>query len=393
MNYKKILKLLGVLIFAISIGAQLYIGAPAASAASNTPLSVSGSGTLIKPYGQPEPIDIELCVHVGAAAGTDTDSNTTVDAYQASDPTTAIPMTYHATAPVSGSGCDDSFVATFDNTTTSAPGEQCNNADKITITAKTKTGTDSAIGTINVCGENTGYIYNLTPNLILATGGTPITVTFDVYYCASDNPCAATTFDANQIQQNAYFGPSSSSDDCVDNPNQTGCLTFTDNSSGVATASIMVPVPGTYTLTMTALINGENPYYVPSNQSSYPFTATSNSQTVTVDLEDDASVPVTPTGPTTPGGGTDCATNPNAASCQGQTVTCSIVWHNPLSWFVCPAVSSIQDIMNSLGSAITKYLTIPSYYFNAGSTTGNHCMRPGIVSGTLLWPYWPLLHW
>ena len=26
--------------------------------------------------------------------------------------------------------------------------------------------------------------------------------------------------------------------------------------------------------------------------------------------------------------------------------------------------------MNSLGSAITKYLTIPSYYFNAGSTTG-----------------------
>jgi hypothetical protein len=72
----------------------------------------------------------------------------------------------------------------------------------------------------------------------------------------------------------------------------------------------------------------------------------------------------------TPTTTTDCTANPDAASCQGQTVTCSIVWHNPLSWFVCPAVSSIQDIMNSLGSAITKYLTIPSYYFNAGSTTG-----------------------
>ncbi|MGD0284623.1 MAG: hypothetical protein ABSB12_03465, partial [Candidatus Saccharimonadales bacterium] len=342
---------------------------------SNTTLSNADNGTPINGYTGIAPKYIELCVHVGKNAGTDTGSNTTVDAYQASASTKAITMTYHTNSPVNGyNGCKDSFVGDFSGTTNpSIPGEQCGNTDKISITAKSKTGTDSAVGTINACGDDTGYIYNLTPSLILASGSF-VTMTFNVYYCTSTTGnCITAPVSASDIMQGAYFEPSDGSDDCLAAGSQSGqtgqadsCLTFTDGAQ-TATASIIVPVPGTYTLFLNATIGGENVYTIASNQTSYPLAANAKSQTVTVDLMGGSgSTPVSGTGTSS----SDCSGDNETSACNTQVAQCSIHLFNPLSWFICPIISSIQNIMNSVGNTITSYLTIPGSYFDTSSAAG-----------------------
>ncbi len=77
---------------------------------------------------------------------------------------------------------------------------------------------------------------------------------------------------------------------------------------------------------------------------------------------------------TTPTAGSCAGSDETTENCQSQIVQCSATFNNPISWFVCPIVSSIQDIMNSVGSTINSYLTIPSQYFttNTNSPVGQH---------------------
>ena len=83
-----------------------------------------------------------------------------------------------------------------------------------------------------------------------------------------------------------------------------------------------------------------------------------------VDGQPPASLASSTSGSTSNGAG--CTGN----ACQGQVVVCNATFLNPISWFVCPVISSIQDIMASVGSTITSYLTIPSSYFNTSSAAG-----------------------
>jgi hypothetical protein len=66
-----------------------------------------------------------------------------------------------------------------------------------------------------------------------------------------------------------------------------------------------------------------------------------------------------------------CAgTNQDSSTCQTETVQCSATLTNPISWLVCPIVSSIQDFMNYVGSEIESYLTVPNSYFDSSNTNG-----------------------
>jgi hypothetical protein len=70
------------------------------------------------------------------------------------------------------------------------------------------------------------------------------------------------------------------------------------------------------------------------------------------------------------GGGTCTGANQNSSNCEGQVVVCSATFTNPISWFVCPIISTIQDFMNSVGSEITSYLTVPNKFFDQSTASG-----------------------
>jgi hypothetical protein len=96
----------------------------------------------------------------------------------------------------------------------------------------------------------------------------------------------------------------------------------------------------------------------------------SSSQLVRVYLNNVAASVGNPGVVTLPVSGTTCSAGNQTTNCGSQIVVCSATLTNPISWFVCPVISSIQDIMASIGKTIDSYLTIPITYFNASSETG-----------------------
>jgi hypothetical protein len=246
-------------------------------------------------------------------------------------------------------------------------------ADELAITAKSADGKSSALGEINLCQLSGNALYNTKPALTLVAGQTSITVTFTAQLinanCSTNivNPCTPQPIIAGVDNIGGNIGPGTP----TLTPQGGSGIPLYFNGDGQAgtktTATASVPVtatPTTYTLSIPYTDSSGETYSVETGQTSYTLDSSTPmpfDKTVTL-IGTPLGVVVVPP---------SCPSGDEAIVCQGQQiVTCNIVWYNPLSWFVCPAVSSIQDIMNSLGSAITKYLTIPSYYFNAGSTTG-----------------------
>ena len=358
MNYKKILKLLGILIFVLSVSAYIFI--PSAEAADTVTTFTTGAGISIgrvdNVYG------IEICVKVTNGDTATEVTNATVSATQGS---TAIKNFKYT----DNSDCHGYLSPNITGTsgTPNAPGTGCVQSggsakDHINIKATSSNGKSSAAGYINLCTDETGWLYatntsdDNTDSLQLVAGQSAITVKFNVSY------------DGKALELSAV--PSPIVNETLSNSSATYTLSLANvgnNNYSSATLSNVI-IPGTYTLAILYEYGGQG-YAVPTNQATYTFNDTTPNSvtepTITLESESGGVVNNPPTTTTT-----DCTTNPDAADCQGQVVVCNATFFNPVSWFVCPIVSSIQDIMNSIGSAITSYLTIPITYFDANSNAG-----------------------
>jgi hypothetical protein len=114
---------------------------------------------------------------------------------------------------------------------------------------------------------------------------------------------------------------------------------------------------------------GENEF----SSSSFTLSPGANMKFFTIDADNNGAVTETATAPktgqaVTPTGCTD--SDQATSSCQSETVVCSATLTNPISWLVCPIVSSIQDFMNYVGSEIESYLTVPNSYFDSSNVNG-----------------------
>ncbi len=360
MNHKKIFKLLGALIFVVAIVIGLILKISSVSAAASvTPISAEtpALGQISNAHA------VEICVHV--TGGT---SSTHVTAVQQDDLTKTLTFSYNG-AHCSNAYSSPAITGTGGGvlTCTDPPAQ----TDELAITAKSADGKSSALGEItNLCQLPWGSIYNTKPALTLIAGQSSITVKITAQLieasCSTNvvNTCTPEPIIADDIGPGtATLTPSGGSGIPLNfsGLGQTGSTT---------TATAVVPVtatPTTYTLSIPYKDSAGVPYEVETGQTTYTLdSSSSNPFNKTVTLIGST---------TTPGGGdpgttTSCPPGDETSACQGQTVVCSTTFFNPISWFVCPIVSSIQDIMNTVGSTITSYLTIPSSYFNPNSNTG-----------------------
>jgi hypothetical protein len=247
------------------------------------------------------------------------------------------------------------------------------NSNSADITVKDSSG--QVVGSddgIDTCVANEGgEDYNLVPITVSSTpvklGSISGTIEFHPYIGQTEDTSVTAPFNGSEGAQGT---------------GATGQLTGSGSASCTSGCSLDITAQGYFDVinlkagTYTLIAN-YNPILIcdPADNSiecSPGDEGTNQTITITAGENDNlGTILATQGGSATPSGGggsdsgtVDCAANPNSAACNGQIVVCNATFGNPISWFVCPVITSIQEIMSSVGSTITNYLTIPSSYFS-----------------------------